>query len=95
MSDTTQTNGNTDLHAECKKWQARSAELLEERDRLALELLKATKERDLYLKTIGRLMSEAAAPLALSKEDMLACVGKEKPLDEFILELEREMGCKQ
>jgi hypothetical protein len=95
MSNPIQTNGNSDLQAECKKWQARTAELLQERDRLATELAKAKTERDLYMKSIGRLMSEMAAPLTLSKEEMLACVGKEKPLDEFILELEREMGCAQ
>ena len=35
-----------DLAAECKKWEQRYAEIIEERDRLRAELAKTQQERD-------------------------------------------------
>jgi hypothetical protein len=92
MSHSIQINGDADLAADCKKWQARVAELLEERDRLASELAKVTSERDAYLKTVYHIMSKDLKPPTFTKEELLACVDQEPPFPEFIAELKREMG---
>jgi len=91
MSKPTETNGALDLAAECKKREQQCAELMEERDRLRTELAKVKSERDSYLKTVYYYLRKEAPAPDFTKEEMLACVGQEPPLEEFIAELEREM----
>ncbi len=91
MSHSIQTNGDADLAADCRKWQARSAELLEERNRLAAELAQVRSERDSYLKTVHHFMRKELPAPTYTKEELLACVGQDQPLAEFIADLKRDM----
>jgi len=80
MSISTQTNGAADL----KTLQA-------ERDQLREELDKVKSERDAYLKSLYYFLRKEAPPPDFTKEELMACVGKEPPLEDVIAELEREM----
>jgi hypothetical protein len=91
MSKHIETNGTPGLAAEGETWEKRCAELLEEREGLRTELAKVRSERDSYLKTVYHFMGKDFTPPDLIKQEMLACVGQEPPLEEFIAQLDREM----
>ena len=89
MSIATQSNGLMVVDAATAS-QARIAELTAERDRLRAELTQVTTERDNYLKSVVHFMcTDYECPY--TKEELLACVGREKPLAELIDELSRDM----
>jgi hypothetical protein len=91
MSKPTDTNGTPDLAAAVKELEARCAELERERDALRADLVKLRGERDSYAKAVGSLMAKESSVPSFSREEMLAFVGQEPPLEELIAELEREM----
>ena len=84
MAISTQTNGAADIAADFKTLQA-------ERDQLRAELDKVKSERDSYLKSLYYFMRKEAPPPDFTKEELLACVDNEPPLEDVIAELEREM----
>ena len=91
MSNPIVTNGVPDVGAESIAWESRCAEVTAERDRLREEIEKVKSERDSYLKSLYYFLRKEAPPPDFTKEEMLAFVGQEPPLEDFIAELEREM----
>ena len=91
MSTAIEKNDTSDLAAECKKWEQRCAQMIEERERLRAELAKMKAECELYRKSLFRQMCKEYTPPNFTKEEMLAFVDQAPPLQEFIAELEREM----
>jgi hypothetical protein len=64
-------------------------ELMQERDSLKAEVAKLKTERDEYL---GFLYALTHKQFDFNKEELLGLVGKQKPLRQFIAELEHEHG---
>ena len=70
-------------------WQQLCHELIAERDQLKTALAKAQHERDVYLESLYALTHEE---FDFDKEALLASMGTQKPLEEFIADLERMPG---
>jgi hypothetical protein len=92
MSNPIDTNGTPDLAPECKKWEARCAELAQERDRLSAELAKVTSERDSYLKTVYYYLRKEATPPDFTREEVFAAVENEQSFADLVDELNKQYG---
>jgi hypothetical protein len=84
MANVVDTNGASDLAAECKRLQKQCAELTDERDRLNAELAATQAERAADLKALYAL---TAKEFRFTQEEIFVQVGKEPPLEQIIADL--------
>ena len=88
MSTAMETNGTSDLAAECKKWEQRCAQMIEERERLRAELAKTQAECDLYRKSLFHQLCKDYSPPNVTREEVLARLDAEPSIQEIIAEFE-------
>jgi hypothetical protein len=89
-SPTTDSIGVPESYADgTVNWQQLCRELTAERDQLKTALAKVQRERDVYLESLYVLTREE---FDFDKDALLAAMGTQKPLEEFIADLERMPG---
>ena len=80
-----------DLAGECKKWEQRCAEVIEERDRLRAELAKTQQERDAYLKTVYYYIRKEAPAPTFTREEVFAHLDDKPTFEELVAEIEQRL----